>query len=417
MFKKVNAWLHLWLGISSGIIVVIVSITGCIYVFENEIRGLYEPWRFVKVQNKTFVKPSELLAAASPFLKDQKPTSIIYNPKGESSEVASYNRKEGSFINIYVNPYTANVLKVKSGSRRNSEFDFFRFILNGHRALWLPYPIGRPIVGVGVLIFVFLLISGLILWWPKKLNKSNINKSFKINWGAKFKRVNYDFHNVLGFYSMIFLLFISLTGLVWSFEWFSKSLYWVTTGGNTLVERNRLKSDTTNLSDFQTSNIDKVWFSLSKKPNEGMYITVPKKPADVLGATLYLRSGTYYKTDVYSFDQKTLKPLKSSGPFAGKYDQASIGDKLRRMNYDIHIGAILGIPGKIIAFLVSLISASLPITGFVIWWGKNKKSKRKTKNHKDERLKAISEEQLNIKHTPPIKRRNVAITQLNINKQ
>jgi len=46
------------------------------------------------------------------------------------------------------------------------------------------------------------------------------------------------------------------------------------------------------------------------------------------------------------------------------------------MNYDIHIGAVLGLPGKIMAFVASLIAASLPITGFIIWWGRKKKSKK-----------------------------------------
>lgn len=97
-----------------------------------------------------------------------------------------------------MNPYTGEILNVKTFSRGESP-DFFRWILNGHRALWLPYDIGRPIVGIAVLIFVVILISGIVLWWPTKWIKSIIDKSFKIKWDASFKRVNYDLHNVLGF--------------------------------------------------------------------------------------------------------------------------------------------------------------------------------------------------------------------------
>jgi uncharacterized iron-regulated membrane protein len=61
--------------------------------------------------------------------------------------------------------------------------------------------------------------------------------------------------------------------------------------------------------------------------------------------------------------------------------------KLNDMNYDIHVGQILGLPGKIIAFVASLICASLPVTGFIIWWGKHKKSGRaKYKRHPQKRL-------------------------------
>jgi uncharacterized iron-regulated membrane protein len=49
------------------------------------------------------------------------------------------------------------------------------------------------------------------------------------------------------------------------------------------------------------------------------------------------------------------------------------GESISAMNYDIHVGAVLGIPGKILAFLASLIAASLPVTGFYIWWGRRNK--------------------------------------------
>ncbi|MES2627572.1 MAG: PepSY-associated TM helix domain-containing protein [Bacteroidota bacterium] len=379
-FKKINAWLHLWLGISSGIIVVIVSLTGCIYVFEKEIRSVYEPWRFVKATEQAYLPPSALMESAQPFLgKREKPNSVVYREKGEAATVSSFDRKKGKFTSIYLNPYTGEVQHKVSMNRKTGEgdFDFFRFVLDGHRALWLPYDIGRPIVGVAVLTFVLILISGLILWWPKNLKKANVDKSFKIKWGASFKRVNYDLHNVFGFYSMIFLLIISLTGLVWSFEWYSKSLYWVTSAGKSLPEHRQPSSDTTNLAEFEVSSVDKIYASLKNKENEGIFLSIPKKKEDVISATLYLRAGTFYKADNYYYDQITLKELKGTGPFAGNYADASGADKLRRMNYDIHIGAILGIPGKVIAFFVSLVSASLPITGFMVWLGRKKKKKKK----------------------------------------
>jgi len=54
------------------------------------------------------------------------------------------------------------------------------------------------------------------------------------------------------------------------------------------------------------------------------------------------------------------------------------GDKMMRLNYDLHVGSIGGITTKIIALLVCIISASLPITGFIIWLGKKKKPKGKS---------------------------------------
>jgi uncharacterized iron-regulated membrane protein len=450
LFKRIMAWLHLWLGLASGIIVVIVSLTGCIYVFENEIRDFIEDWRFVEPQEQAYLLPSQLVTIADKAMKGKHATSVTFGGKEDAAivgyftekkegkgregkgerkreegkerkqnEVAksdsakekdqqkgrgkdkekgkeekSKRRRGGIFTSVYMNPYTGEVLNVKSVSRSESP-DFFRFILNGHRALWLPYDIGRPIVGVAVLIFVFLLISGIVLWWPTKWIKSIRDKSFKIKFSATFKRLNYDLHNVLGFYSMIFLLFISVTGLVWSFGWWSKSLYWVTSGGKPLTEnRESPKSDTT---------VDKVLLDLKKQNPQaaGIMVSIPAKPADAIGAFVYKQKHTFYNMDRYSFDQQTLKEISIKTPFSGKYIEANIPDKIRRMNYDIHVGSVLGLTGKFLAFFASLISASLPITGFIIWWGKQKFGKKSASKQKVSakaipisKLKTIAEKEL-----------------------
>jgi uncharacterized iron-regulated membrane protein len=88
----------------------------------------------------------------------------------------------------------------------------------------------------------------------------------------------------------------------------------------------------------------------------------------------YYNPMRYYKSDTYTFDQFSGKPLKVL-----KHQTKSPGLKMNDMNYDIHVGQILGLPTKIIAFLASLICASLPITGFVIWWGKRNKKGKKAK--------------------------------------
>ncbi len=370
-FKKINAWLHLWLGLGSGLIVFIVSITGCIYVFEDEITGLYQPWKFVEVQQQPFLQPTQLLEKAKTEMGDAKPSFMRYGQKDDAVTVSSFNRKEGTSTVVFLNPYTAQLLHTDRKTKKDNP-DFFRFILNGHRTLWLPHDIGKQVVGAGVIVFVVLLISGIILWWPKKWIKSIRDKSFKIKWNASFKRKNYDLHNVLGFYAAIFLLIVSLTGLVFSYNWYSNGLYWLTSGGRSLPEFRRPLSDTTSLAKFQPTGLDKVYNKViaEEKEQKGMFINLPAKPADAISFTVYLKAGSFYKTNSYDYDQYTLKMLPNNSPFAGKYADADAADKLRRMNYDLHVGGIFGIPTKIIAFLASLISASLPITGFIIWYGK-----------------------------------------------
>lgn len=384
-FKKINNWLHLWLGLGSGVIVLIVCLTGSIWVFNEEITLLTQPETNIPKQERAVLKPSELISIANAQYPGMKVSYATYQ-QGRTINIGLGERKKGG-VTLKVNPYTGEVVdKIEA---QKGEFDFFRFILDGHRALWFPYEIGRPIVNYATLIFVVLLITGLIWWWPKKWNKTTKDKSFKIKWGASFKRVNLDLHNVLGFYSLLFLLAIALTGMVYGIKWYSESLYWVTTGGQTLPERGKLSSDSlqANLHYKPEQAIDLAFNKvLNKHPKaEGFYYTFPDtaKAKSIISVSVYPDKGQFYNSCSYKFDQHTLKELNTSDVYDIAFNEATAGQKLRKMNYDIHVGSILGFPGKVLAFLSSLIGASLPVTGFLIWWGrkfgKNKKA-RKSRN-------------------------------------
>ena len=112
-----------------------------------------------------------------------------------------------------------------------------------------------------------------------------------------------------------------------------------------------------------------------KNKKEALSIFFAAGPSAALSVSINHRPGTYYNMDNYYFDQYTGRELPGKGIYAGAYANASVADKIKRMNYDIHIGAVLGLPGKMLAFFASLIAASLPVTGFYIWWGRRKKKK------------------------------------------
>jgi uncharacterized iron-regulated membrane protein len=89
--------------------------------------------------------------------------------------------------------------------------DFFLIVEKLHRFLLLPEEIGKHVTGIATIIFVFMLITGIILWWPKKWK--NAVQNFKIRWKAKWRRKNYDWHRSTGFYLAVPALVVALTGL------------------------------------------------------------------------------------------------------------------------------------------------------------------------------------------------------------
>jgi len=86
-------------------------------------------------------------------------------------------------------------------------------------------------------------------------------------------------------------------------------------------------------------------------------------------------AGTYWQNDNRYFDQYTLQEIPVTLTY-GWLKDSKTADKIARMNYDIHVGAVLGLPGKIMAFFASLLAATLPLTGFYIWWGRKYKGKK-----------------------------------------
>lgn len=372
-FRKVVGKLHLWLGLASGLIVCFLGITGCILAFEREIENTTQSYRFVDEQQKPLLKPSLLQVIAEKQLPGKKLHSVSYEP-GKAAVASFYSGDPEYYYLIFIDPYTGKVLKVKDMSR-----DFFRIMINGHFYLWLPEKIGKPIVASATLIFVVMLITGIILWWPR--NKAARKQRFSVKLNAKWRRTNYDLHNVLGFYMSWIIIFIAFTGLVWGFEWFAKTVFWTTSGGKSVTAFSMPMSDSTATAIVKEGNaMDIIWMKMRQENPQYtgvMDVHIPEGKSSIEVA-LNPDGNTYWKTDYRYFDQYTLKELEVNHAY-GKLKNATAAEKILRMNYDIHVGAVAGITGKIIAFLASLICASMPITGFLIWRGRKKKSKKTTR--------------------------------------
>lgn len=360
--KKLNAWLHLWLGLASGIIVFIVALTGAILVFEHDFKELTQSWLHAKrPENGEFLPPSVIREKISQQFPDKKIYSVWYYGHNRTAKV---NMDSDSLV--YVNPYTAQVAAIVD------EHDFFHFILDGHTVLWIENEVGEAIVSYGSLTFFVLLITGLILWWPKKWNKANKDKSFKIKWKAKFKRVNYDLHNVLGFYALLVALLITATGLTMCFSWFNNGVYWLSSGGEAPPARlPKSFSDTIqNPALSAVSNVDKAWklgtTEIGVYNKDAIIVSFPQKASDPIGLCTDMDRGSWRYVNL---DQHTLKELPSTQT---QIDFLGTADWIRRTNYALHVGAIGNFPTKILYFIACLICASLPITGFYVWWGKRK---------------------------------------------
>ncbi|WJS95963.1 PepSY domain-containing protein [Flavobacterium johnsoniae] len=365
-FKTKIRFLHKWLGLISGLIVFIISVTGCIFCFHDEIKDITrKEWRLVEPQNKPFLLPSVLEEKAKEILPKNKISMVSYYGKNRSAIVYTYSDSENLYL--YFNPYTGKYLKTE-----NPETDFFIIVEYIHLYLLLPDYIGKHIIGGATIIFILLLISGIIQWWPKK--RSDLKRSLTIKWSAKWRRVNYDWHNTSGFYISIIALILAITGLTFTYEWVGDGIYKsFNFGGDKVLETKLPIVDSTKFKTNSTNAIDLAFIQTQKlQPNaEMMFVLIPQQKGDIISTGAYPHTLRYDHQSNYYFHPNDGKLIQKQ-----RFENKSLGLQVVEMNYGIHTGQVLDLPGKIIAFIVSLFAAALPVTGFIIWYGRNFKNKK-----------------------------------------
>jgi uncharacterized iron-regulated membrane protein len=191
-------------------------------------------------------------------------------------------------------------------------------------------------------------------------------RSFKIKWKASFRRVNYDLHNVPGFYSLIPALIIAVTGLVF---------VWPPATPPLAATKSILLTATPISETAIVWPMDRALHTtMGSLPSAVRFGISPASGKEgVIYVSAYRDAETFYGYDVLQFDQysgKLLDHLHNA--------KKTRFQRLVEMNYDLHVGAIGGLTGKIIAFIVSLICASLPVTGFLVWYLKKYKKRART---------------------------------------
>lgn len=352
-FKNIIRQIHLWLGLGTGLIVFIVSITGCIYVFEEEIRNITQKDRlFVPVQEEPFIGLEKLIQSFEKIAPKEKITvlRITNNQANATVEIASKKKT------YYFNPYDAKLV-YKGGH------DWLDTVKEIHMTLLLGET-GKFIQRWAVVIFVIMLLTGLVLWFPGQLRL--LRQSFSVKWRGSFKRVNYDLHNVLGFYASGILLVISLTGLFFAFKEVKTAASFFT--GSKLTSGKGVSLVKPTVIEPLASRYNTLYENLVHKyPGaESTSFSVRK------GGELRLRLIYPYhwarNQNTFFFDEASGQLLR-----AKLYKEFNGADLIEATNYDLHTGRLFGLFGKMIFFLAALISASLPVTGLIIWLKKKRK--------------------------------------------
>ena len=392
--KKIFRKIHLWLSVPFGLIITLVCFSGAMLVFENEAnewfrRDLY----YVETVKESPLPMDKLLEKVATTLPDSVSVTgvSISSDPGRAYQVSLSKPRRAS---LYVDQYTG---EVKGKSERSG---FFMFMFRMHR--WLLDSMnpgnegifwGKMIVGVSTLLLVFVLISGIVIWWPR--TRKALKNSLKITATKGWRRFWYDLHVAGGMYALIFLLAMALTGLTWSFPWYRTAFYKVfgvevqqraaqgheqksdaqkrdtklaahrekKREGNEVRKGERGGCPENNRSDMYSVTSPFVYWQeiydkLGRQNPEYKQISISSGTASVS----FNRFGNQRASDRYSFNTDNGEFTETS-----LYQHQDKSGKIRGWIYSVHVGNWGGMFTRILTFIAALLGAALPLTGYYLW--------------------------------------------------
>ena len=392
--KKIFRKIHLWLSVPFGLIITLVCFSGAMLVFENEVNEWFRhDLYYVETVKESPLPMDKLLEKVATTLPDSVSVTgvSISSDPGRAYQVSLSKPRRAS---LYVDQYTG---EVKGKSERSG---FFMFMFRMHR--WLLDSMnpgnegifwGKMIVGVSTLLLVFVLISGIVIWWPR--TRKALKNSLKITATKGWRRFWYDLHVAGGMYALIFLLAMALTGLTWSFPWYRTAFYKVfgvevqqraaqgheqksdaqkrdtklaahrekKREGNDVRKGERSRRPENNHSDMYSVTSPFVYWQeiydkLRHQNPEYKQISISSGTASVS----FNRFGNQRASDRYSFNTDNGEFTETS-----LYQHQDKSGKIRGWIYSVHVGNWGGMFTRILTFIAALLGAALPLTGYYLW--------------------------------------------------
>ena len=383
--KKAFRKIHLWLSVPFGLIITVICLSGAALVFEDEVtelcrRDLY----YVEKVSGAPLPVEYLIEKVAGTLPDSVAVTGV-SISSDAERAYQVNLSKPRRASVYVDQYTG---EVKGRHERApfflTMFKLHRWLLDGMKPdggiFW-----GKMIVGGSTLMFVFVLISGIVIWWPR--TKKALKNSLKIAVGKGRRRFWYDLHVAGGVYALVLLLAMALTGLTWSFSWYRAGFYKVfgvemkqraghgalqTVHGTPQTVHGALQTvhggkSGRNSSEEGRGNREhtspyacwqQVYEELKARNAGYKQITVSNGSASVS----FERFGNQRAADRYAFN-----PQDGEITEVTLYKDTDASGKMRGWIYSVHVGSWGGMFTRILTFIAALLGGTLPLTGYYLW--------------------------------------------------
>lgn len=367
MLKKTLFQLHWFFGISAGLVLALMGITGATVSFQDEIlRALNPSVLQVEKQVAGVLPPVELVEKIEGASGKKVAMLWVETDSGNAARVSFTpppGERRGEMR--YFDPYTAEFMDDATGQ------DFFGLMLQLHRFLAMGDS-GRQITGACTLILVFFCLSGLYLRWPRQW------KSWRawltLDWKKKGRSFNWDLHSVAGTWCLVFYLLAALTGLSWSYEWYNKGLTQLLSDSpqNERVRGGRGPAPSV---PAPTADYAAMWSSIYSAAGPALSAYNIRMPpvAGQPATVFYLLNSSPHDR---ALNQITLDPATGIVKRHDRYSDKSLKAQLLTSIYALHVGSYFGIVGRIILTLSALTMPLFFITGWLLYLDRRRKKRQ-----------------------------------------
>lgn len=369
MIRKIFFWTHLVAGVVAGLIVGLMSITGVALAFQPQILdGLRADLQRLERPAGADRLPLEELVERATLAQGQAPTAVSVPARPDAAVLMRFGRTD----RLYLHPWTGEALEDPAGGWAKA----FAWTTGLHR--WLAMDgdaraTGRAITGASNAAFVVLILTGLVLWFPRRWRRSAYRQVLWFRRGLRAKARDWNWHHVIGFWTLPVLLILALSGVMISYPWATRLVFTIA-GDEPPKTMGRPgppsiwvqpPPDATPLPLDEL--VARAFAAAPDAKEAAIQLAGPKEEAGAVQAvhfTLQAQGASPPRAaSRMSFDPFTGEILQRSG-----FTDQTSGAKLRGWLRFLHTGEALGWQGQLVAGVASLGGVVLVWTGLALTW-------------------------------------------------
>lgn len=363
--------IHSIAGLVLALLLSLIALTGVIMSFEDEIvEHLNAGIMQVAPRTAPALSPDELVSRLKAVPDAGRVTAITLSSDPSAAVHVRFARDEQGArpSSLYVDPYDGHVLGVPRGE------DFFATVRRLHRWLLIPGDSkgwGRQITGIAALGLIAMLVSGLVLRWPRRA--SSVKMWLKPNLGLSGRGLHRSLHAVIGTWVLPIYLVMTMTGLWYSFDWYKDGVVWLLSRPHVAAAKMQPKQPrpTGRADPAQPVGFDRAWSTLQHEESGGFaraQLTLQAGAGTVMRIRSWPRESVLESVrDEFRIDAATGQVIS-----AERYADKTLGEKAIAGVLDIHRGAVLGWPGRLAFMIAAALMPLFAVTGVLLYLSRRK---------------------------------------------